>query len=228
MIPLLLFIHGLHWFLMALCTKPWQMVLLAPVCSIGRAYLIVAPALVDHMAPIKKRGTWVQLMAAFGPLGLAAGNMVGGSFSENWRIVMSAASIIEMVVASLLFVFMKRSEIQFNMGQLGDSSIFKVCKKFLTKKGYVVTVILDSGVWSPMAAWATFGIKMLQARFYDGEQNKRPVFIFGISVVVAGGWSIFGGWLMDRYIVYSKIKDGEADPKTRTNAVLRFFFMTYP
>lgn len=111
---------------------------------------------------------------------------------------------------------------------MNEESIFSVFKKLLSKRGYLITVILDTAIWSPMAAWSAFAIQFIQQKFYDGELNQRPAFILGVSVIVGGTYGIFGGWLLDKYIVHAKTKHGEKDPRTRINVTLKFFFLTYP
>lgn len=218
---------GCHWILISLCTEPWHMFLILPLRAFSYLFLITAPVLLDHMAPNAKRGFRVQFMFAMGAFGLAAGYTLGAKMVGHWQLFQAVSGIILILTGGLNYFLMRQAGIQLALHDGYQDPFFAVVKLLCKKRGYIITVLMVSGVWSPVAGWSVYFVKWVNDRYYDSADEDTPATILGGTIILASLYSVFGGWSVDKFVTKKKKKYGVRDSRLRLNSTLKFLMAFY-
>jgi len=218
---------GCHYVLVALCTEPWHFFIILPLRAFSYLFLISAPVLLDHMSPNKKRGFRVQLMFAGGAFGLAVGYTLGAGMLEHWKILQAVCGTVLIINGMGCYLLLKSADIHLLLHDDWEDPFIDVVKTLLTKRGYVMTVLMASGIWSPVQGWSVYFVKWANDRFYGGEDEDTPATILGATIILACFYSVLGGWSVDKYVARNKLKYGDSDTRLRLNSTLQFLMAFY-
>jgi len=218
---------GCHWVLVALCTEPWHFFIILPLRAFSYLFLISAPVLLDHMAPNKRRGLRVQLMFAGGAVGLAVGYTLGAGMLEHWKHLQAVCGTILIINGIGSYFLLKSSDIQLLLHDDWEDPFIDVIKTLLQKRGYVISMLIDTGIWSPVAGWSVYFVKWANDRFYGGEDEDTPATMLGATIILACIYSILGGWCVDKWVGRNKLKYRVNDPRLRLNSTLQFLMAFY-
>jgi len=218
---------GCHWVLVSLCTEPWHFFVILPLRAFSYLFLISAPVLLDHMSPNKKRAFRVQLMFAGGAFGLAGGYTLGAGMLGHWKLLQAVCGIVLILTGIGSYLLMKSADIRLLLHDDWEDPFFSVVKTLLQKRGYMITVLMVTGIWSPVAGWSVFFVKWVNDSFYSGEDEDTPATILGATIILACIYSVLGGFSLDWFVERNKRKYPVNDSRLRINSTLQFLMAFY-
>jgi MFS family permease len=174
----------------------WSLIGMRILVGVGEAsYAVLAPTIIDDLAPPEKKGRWLAIFYVATPVGSALGYMFGGAIGEHygWRAAFHLAGGPGILLAIIcLFMVEPPYKLAEKKESIAEtvSALAKFPRYVTSVLGYCAYNFAVGGFafWAPSFLIRTYKMSLNDANYWFG------------AVTVAGGivGTVLGGRMADR------------------------------